>query len=241
MAETPNSLLPEITWDLAKIGVVLYVIGLTVNFLYLIQWHVLSVDLVKPAAILVGLYVWLLAAGIPRAILHLIYWLNPTAKSKKKSNYFLFGGILLVLYSSLLWWINAQWMAIPCALLITVAVFTCCLPAIRSIEALRALKQFRWGISMGVMAILFPYLIYPNLPQYLGGGHPLEVKVCPSEKSVMNSQFSKASYDDDGCIAAALLYESEKDYYFIEEVPLGEKGLIVEYRVHKVKKSLYEK
>ena len=38
------------TWDFAKIGVVLYALGLFVNFLHLVQWHVLSVDLVKPAA-----------------------------------------------------------------------------------------------------------------------------------------------------------------------------------------------
>jgi uncharacterized membrane protein (GlpM family) len=60
------------TLDFIKYGSGLYLLGLLVMFLYLVQLHVLSEDLIRPQAVIIGVYVWLLADTIPKCLLLLL-------------------------------------------------------------------------------------------------------------------------------------------------------------------------
>jgi hypothetical protein len=219
------------TWDFAKIGVVLYGLGLFVNFLHLVQWHVPSGDLVKPAAILIGIYVWLLADTIPRALRYLL--------SGKTSilSYILFVILLLIVYGL------CQIFTAPDAFVggIFAVLMTGCACISFWKEPGRAAAGSTSGLGRSILFIPVSLSLYPNIPQYLGGGHPLEVKVCPADMKVMLSQFSSKTYDRDSCIAANLLFEGDKDYYFIDLITTSHVEQVVEYRVHKVRKDLIKK
>lgn len=230
------------TWDFAKIGVVLYALGLFVNFLHLVQWHVLSVDLVKPAAILIGIYVWLLADTIPRALRYLLSGKETRPGKTSVVSYILFVILLLVVYGL------CQFFTAPDGFL--GILFAVLMAGCAAISFWREPSRPAEGSTNGlgrsilfipVFAVLFSFSMYPNIPQYLGGAHPMEVKVCPADMKVMLSQFSSKTYDKDSCIAANLLFEGDKDYYFVDLITTPHVEQVVEYRVHEVRKDLIKK
>jgi hypothetical protein len=200
-------LLPRDNSELPKTGIILYLTGLAVTFLYYVQFNILSVDLIKPQSIIVGIYVWICAILVPRLTLLCI---NEFAINKKWANHLLFVVSIAVIYAVLLVMIGSMFLP---AVLIAAAI---------------SLVQYvfhldRWGGNLKpafsrvktychfiLLACLFGLMIYPNIPQYAAGGKPLKVEevVTKTAHLPVKSKFSKSIY---------LLYESDKDYYFFEE------------------------
>jgi len=233
----------EAAFDLAKIGINLYVVGLFVTFIYYTQLQILSVDLLKPSAIIIGIYVWMLAELLPKLIIWAI--LRPNLSDKKERVVdLIFIALLLTTHVWMQVFFNG-WSGVAVFFaLITVA--GCYIFFSRSVELCENHVSFKPSLQkragfIAVYAVIFSLSIYPKLPQYLGGGQPTEVKVYPKDRQVMLSQFSSQEYDADSCITATLLYEGVEDYYFMDRISEQNTGVIVQYRIHKVKKDEIKK
>lgn len=243
MADTGTKIVPNTSglWDLAKIGVAFYIIGLLVTFIYYTQLQILSVDLVKPAAIILGIYVWALVVLLPRIVLCAMDLL----KIKRSTVYNLFFALLLLAWYG---WLEIafngwSWISLLYTVLAAGAVFIFYLNGsrVRHDKVVADQSLNRQAIFIVLFSILFSVSVYPLLPQYAGGGKPIVVKVYPKDRQLMLSQFSPEDYDADSCITANLLYEGNGDYYFIDVVNEQLSGALVEYRVHKVRKEEIKK
>ena len=238
-SDTNSSTLKNQVWDFAKSGIAFYLLGLFVVFMYFTQLQILSVDLIKPAAIIIGIYVMVLLVIIPWLLL---FFLN-LLPSKAWLHNIAFAIMLFFVFLFLQWYFNGWSMF---SFIFAILFSGCIYSYFHSGNFVSTKLSFytsynRMGIFAVIIGLLFSISLYPQLPQYLGGGKPIPVKVYPEDRQLMLSQFSMEDYDSDGCISASLLYEGNDDYYFIDEIKEMTTNVLVEFRIHKVQKKLIKK
>jgi len=262
---TSADFLPDFkgVWDLAKIGGILYLSGIFVTFIYFTQFHILSVDLLKTNAIVLGVYVWIYADILPRILLLLV--------NQFKTPRRLYFALLVIVAYSLLQWAAFETFDLRTVLfaLLASGIVICYFfgpgganepdavahaegttpsggkpKSVLSKNLLAGPQAItRIGFFVFFLASVFAVGIYPNIPQYAGGGQPMlvRVQIKPEDTLVLKSRFIPDSLDKENCFYRDLLYESDKDYYFIENVRDKHTHLLFEIRIHKIEKELIRK
>lgn len=224
--------------DFVKIGAGLYLIGLVVMFVYLVQLNVLSIDLIKPQAIVIGLYVWLLADTLPKMVSLMLSKFRLSAMS----DHLLFITLLFLVYNLIVWLISGfSIKGVVFAFLMVLAVLVFGGFNSKTTADTPAAPASSSYLLVVVFCVLFSISLFPNIPQYFAGGKPVLVKIFPADKAVFLSQFSRREPDADGMIEADLLYEGGDSYYFIQNVTLDSSDIIFNYRIKKIKKDQVKK
>lgn len=238
--------LSDLGFDAAKLGLLLYVLGLLASSLYYSRFSILTLDLAKAQCILVGIYIVILYAAIPATTLF-------TMKNVARS-----GVIVLVFFGVLgIFDSIAAWaMGYRDAILVRVALLTAILQFLLFCDFagfLRALVKRRMQVVFllpppRTRALLFAMLFcvhfslswFPQIPTYLGGGRPLSVQVftktadLPANRFVDSKNHPKINKSLDS-FTLRLLYETDKDVYFVSDLEAG--GSFAGYSVMRLAKS----
>jgi hypothetical protein len=227
MAEGTSKLLllPREAADLPKTGIMLYVMGLVVTFLYFIQFNILSIDLIKPQSIIIGIYIWMYAILVPRSILLLLS--NARVRSRLV-NHALFLLILLLLYGGIFLSLETGFVTGLVVTLLVTTVQYFFHADLRHRNLVVEFSRMKTYLYLVVSVVMFAYLLFPEIPQYAAGGQPLKLDSVATKNNIpIKSRFSKQ---------ILLLYESDKDYYFFERRRINQ-GPVSGYSILKVSKS----
>ncbi len=222
-------LIPSNESELTRAGVILYLLGLFCTFIFFSQLNILSIDMLKPQCIVIGIYVWIWAVLLPRVWIQLVSlfkfqkkWLNITmlALILGASNAIIFYGlssvqnmlypILINLLAQLLFYFNFKKRA-----------FELFPPLVKNY------------LFIPVLAVLFAWMILPLIPQHFGGTKTELVRVVFKDKEpdLLASRFIK------GTGFYRFLYETDKDYYFLEKASDEKSGIVMDYVVKRVEKT----
>ena len=224
-----KDLLARLPIDLAKFGVILYLLGLFTSAFYFSRYSVLALDFTRPQAIVIGAYILLFYGVLPALSLFLLknvtsaflqmiaFWLALCAKNTVlmySLDYPLLQVCVLALLTSL---IEFLFFAHMSSLLRSVGKkrFALTLSAIPS--------QFKALVFAIIFSVHFAIFIFPLIPFYLGGAKPFKVQVFCKTPDLAANDFvtSKNQPKVNPSIDSFklfLFYESDKDYYFVEEL-----------------------
>jgi hypothetical protein len=212
--------------DPIKAGAIIYILGLVCSIFYFSQFNILSIDFLKPNAIIIGIYIWVYFVWVPRASLLGIRGMKRPKIYIEWALLFFFLmaifniGILLLLG-------NGIWNVIVegCIISIVVLMYHTDFWKGRLTVTPSLLKSCSFGF---IFCLLFAYFIFPKIPHQFAGGEPMEVKVFLKDSSLLYSRFTNR---------VRLLYESDKEYYFIEKIVDANTGILFQYTVKKINKS----
>jgi hypothetical protein len=223
-----NAPKPSLALDTAKLGIGLYILGLICSVAYFSRYRILSLELTRPAGILVGAEIVLLYGVLSIGAMHVLARVAPQQAAVPGFVAFLFLKDL-VIYIVL-------GLAPPpsVGLAFTSSAIEACLflsgASIASAVAQRRLGALivrapasGWKLAtVGfALTLLFAYTVYPRVPAQIGGARPSKVFVFPKDCDLLDSRFNLArnnpriNYFKDS-YSLFLLLESGSDYYFTQ-------------------------
>lgn len=232
--------------DLAKFGVALYLLGLFTSAFYFSQYGILALDLARPQAVLIGVYIFLFYGALPASILLLL-------KDRRSPllQIIVFCLMLCIKNAVLMYALDYRLPSL-CILAFVTSFFEFLFFAQQS-SLLRSIGKKGLVLRLSavpslpkavvftiIFSVHFALFIFPFIPSYLGGARPLRVHIYPKTTDLPLSRFADSknnpqinpSFDS---FEVFLIYESDKDLYFVEELP-SEWGL-EGYSVMRLKKD----
>jgi hypothetical protein len=217
-------LLPRNEQELTRAGIVLYLTGLFCTFVFFSQFNILSIDMLKPQCIVIGLYVWLLSVVLPRGLLLACSWI-------KRSWVSLVTVLILNVgaCAALIGWLSPGYFfskLLFFSLVLLIYYFN--IPSFKWLLVPPAIRNY---LFIPMLALCFSLSLLGNIPFSLGGTKPAKVYVTWKKDDLLKSRFVK----NDGHYN--LLYETGSDYYFMEIRPDADTGDIFGYEVNRVAKS----
>jgi hypothetical protein len=217
--------------NLAKAGIILYLLGIACTFFYFNQFNILSVDYLKPNAIILGIYQWVYFIAMPRVALLFVNYM--VRNSRHALAGFVLFALLQIAANLMLFFMLGSFNTGSCLLVIFLTalliIFHTNFSAGRLTITPPVARTYLFGI---VFCFSFSYFIFPKIPYELGGAMPVKVNAVLSDSTLLQSRFSKSLY---------LLYATGDDYYFIEKKQDANTQLVFEYIIKKVSKSAIKK
>lgn len=238
--------LTDLGFDAAKLGLLLYVLGLVASSLYYSRFSIATLDLAKPQSILLGVYVVGLYAGLPAAALYSLRRIRRVGVIAA-----VFAAVLCGLDSVLAYAVSYRSLTLLSVVALTLVLqfffFADFLSLVHSMLASRLGMDFTLPPPRG-KALLFALLFcahfsrfwFPQIPAFLGGGKPLPVQVftktsdLPANRFVMSRNQPKINNAMDS-FSLRLLYETDRDVYFVSD--LNSDGNLVGYSVMRLKRD----
>lgn len=224
------------SWDWAKVGALLYGLGILITSIYFLRFSVLSLDLLRPHSVLVGSYFVALYLLLPAAFLVV---LKPL---KRNSAVLVAFSMLLMAKEVVLGWLIGG----PPATAVVLLVMAQLALFVRfSVEGKAAFLRFEVvpkdvlaGLAFAVLLFLFASTSYGCIPGYLGGGKPILVHVFTETADLPDSRFMQTKNMPQINMALTsfrlrLLYESEDYFYFVAE----SQGIMKGYSVMRLKRD----
>jgi hypothetical protein len=236
----------DLSLDAAKLGLLLYVLGLLASSFYYSRFSILSLDLAKPQCILLGIYVVGLYVGLPAATL---FSLRRTCRV---------GVISAVLVTVLCasdagLALAAHYRPLTLILLVLLTVTLQFFFFADFVSLWRSANNGRLQITFvlpppRVKALLFALLFcvhfsqfaFPQIPAFLGGAKPLSVQVftktanLPANRFFMSKNQPQINNSIDS-FSLRLLYETDKDVYFVNDLQSGDN--LIGYSIMRLKKD----
>jgi len=208
--------------DYAKIGATLYLIGIFVTVIRNVQFSILSIDLLRPQAIVTGLEFLILYVGLPMLLLA---FLRPVRSRRAAITIF---SLLITLKEYLIWHFLApgRLLFVAIAAVVNIAMFGT-YPILRRGTTLRRPLLLVVHPSGSQLAVCLPILLslfalfpFRAIPAYLAGGKPIAVDIFTKKEDLPLNRFmmtrnrppintSIPSYH------LNLLYESTDYLYFV--------------------------
>jgi hypothetical protein len=238
--------LASLALDAAKLGLVLYLLGLIVSSFYYSRFSILTLDFTKTQSILIGVYIVVLYAVLPAAILFAIKWMTSAR-------------MILLMFSSAIGLVDLEIglmlqyrkVGLLLAVVLTAilqfslfASFPSSWSLVRGGQAQMKFVLIPSRAKAGVFALLFclhfSMVWFPRIPAYFGGGTPLRVQVftriadLPANRFVMSKNYPQINKSLDS-YALLLLYETDKDVYFLYDLQTGD--TLIGYSVMRLKKD----
>lgn len=215
--------LREGVWDWAKIGAVFYVLGLLITSIYFLRFSILSLDLLRPQSIIVGLYFAALYFALP--ILFLVV-LRPVRSDVRVLTAFI---VLLVTKDlALCRLIEGSLGAATVLVILQICLFI-------GIDRDRTKRPYKWSLYFklfpvgrielavaSLLLVVFASTTFGDIPGYFGGGHPISVHVFTRTPELPANRFMQTRNRPQVNRAMTsfrlnLLYESEDYFYFVAE------------------------
>lgn len=221
-------LIPD-TSDLTRTGIILYLMGIFCTFLYFSQFNILSVDFLKPQAIILGVYVWFYGIAIPRTLLIIIYKFDLPISLLDKLLFPL--GLLLINYF-LLRVLSGFSLSLLLATAGTTIVAVLYHLQYRSFCFILQPSLYRSYIFIPLYCLICAYFFLPRIPNFIGGFKPVKVTVTTETPDLLKSRFSKSIY---------LLYESAGEFYFFEKRSDSATREVFNYVIKRVPRSEIKK
>ena len=215
----------ETSWgpafELAKVGAVLYAIGLTITALHNIKFSILAIDPVRPQAIVAGLLFVAWYFAVPILILFILQRTRPPMLAV-----YVFV-VIMVAKEVALWWAlnaNAKHVALATAALQVIMFATRPVREWRfnRITLSPVPSRSRLAVCAVTLLVLFALFLYGAIPGYVGGGGPLLVNVITDKAELPSNRFMQtrnapAVNKSMPSFKLNLLYESDSYLYFIAE------------------------
>lgn len=217
---------PKDEKELAWCGAVLYLLGLFCTFCFYSQFGILSIDVLKPQCILIGLYVWLFAIGLPRI---LIVGISLFKINHRAINVILVAAALAVTDYTIYAATTGQ-----ALLMAIIALFLQFLyySSYRPIYITAVPSRAKGYLFIIVLAYLFSTTLLPAIPQYFGGTKPAGVTLNFKGKDLLHNRFEPKADT-----VYNFLYETDHDYYFLEPISDANSGITFEYFVQRIPKD----
>lgn len=218
----------NISIDLAKVGIILYLLGLFTSAFYFSRYGILALDFAKPQSVVIGTYILLLFGALPASLLFLLKG-------------FRWHILQVATFCLSLFVINACLTRLLCYSLsktLLISLMTSILELMlfaRLSSVLESIRHKKFALTlqaipprpkiiafMVIFSIHFSFFFFPFIPSYLAGGEPFEVQVFPKTADLPASRFDdcknkpKINKSIDS-FKLRLIYESDKDLYFIRE------------------------
>jgi hypothetical protein len=237
--------LSDLGWDVAKIGLMLYVSGLIASSFYYSRFSILTLDFAKPQCILVGIYIVITYAVLPAIILFGSRNFSISAATATLV-------ITLCFADGVLGWIlNCRGSTLVQAIVITLVLQVFLFTNSASIwQTLRKrqlqiafflpppkLKTIVFGL---LFSLHFSLFWFPRIPAHFGGAKPFKVVVItktadlPANRFVISKNQPKINKSIDS-FSLTLLYETDKDFYFVDD--LQSETDLVGYYVMRIRKD----
>jgi hypothetical protein len=233
-------------FDAAKLGLLLYVLGMVTSSLYYSRFSIATLDLAKTQSILLGVYVVALYAVLPAGalfILRRIPWVGVIAAV------FVAGlcGLNTILAYALSYRSRTLLSVVALTLALQFFFFADFPSLVRSLLTARVRIDFVLPPPR-VKALLFALLFcahfsqfwFPQIPAFLGGGKPLPVQVftktadLPANRFVMSKNQPKVNSAMDS-YSLRLLYEADRDVYFVSDLKSDDN--LIGYSVMRIKRD----
>lgn len=223
--------LPSAREDFIRSGIYLYITGLIVTLFYYQGFDFLSIHFLKPQAIIIGLYVWVVFVLIPRLLLLLIHNVRLFRRSK------LISVLLFFIFQLFIY-------LIICRALIKIDFFLLllilCIVAmlmffhlnLQTGQLFLIPPLLRVLIFLPVFCFLFANTFFAIMPNHLCGAKPVKVEVIAKDSTLLQSRFTKSVY---------LLYETESEFIFLEKRSISGSDLTLNYVVKRVPKGEIKK
>jgi len=238
--------LADLGLDTAKLGLLLYVLGLLASNLYYSRFSILTLDLAKTQCILVGVYIVLLYAVAPAITL---FAAKGIRSATIVSVWFVIVLCLLDLILGLA--VGLRRFSLFGVAFLTAALQFFCFTDFTSLgRSLRARRQEmafmlpppRAKAMFFALAFCLHFSLswFPRIPGYLGGAKPLPVQVftktpdLPANRFVVSKNHPQINKSIDS-FALHLLYETDKDAYFVYDLQAEDN--LVGYSVMRLKKD----
>ena len=238
--------LGDLGLDTAKLGLLLYLLGLLASSLYYSRFSILTLDLAKTQCILVGVYIVVLYTAIP-----VIALFTTKDLSHARAVPLVLLGVLVL--SDL---VSALAVGYRHLSLVRVVSLTTLLQFLlfsdfgslwRSLVA-RSPQIVFLLLPPRAKALVFALLFcahfslswFPQIPAYYGGGKPLSVQVftktpeLPANRLVDSKNRPQINKSMDS-FSLRLLYETDKDAYFVADLEGGDS--LMGYSVMRLKKD----
>ena len=232
--------------DVSKATLGLYLLGTVVSLFYYSRFSILTLDLIRSQSILIGCYVISAYCVIPVTVL----WL-----CKKIANVWLAIAIIFVTTGVLdgailhLAEYRGFAMVLPSAVMfaLQLSFFISIESVVRTLRERDILVQFtlvppkaRSSILLIACLFHFSYVLFPRIPMYLGGARPMRVLVFTKTANLASVRMSglKPTRNFNGTMDAFpmdLLYESDKDAYFLTEIKAN--GAVLDHLVTRIHKD----
>lgn len=243
MTEAQGSQASESDWlssvakDTAKLALLLYLCGLLSFSFYYSRFRILSIDLARPEAVLIGLYIVLLFVLPP--------WIASRPGSSSGRLARLRIPALLIASTGLDLWILGR-IGYHLSAAITLAIVAGILQLGLTIlmqqqnESSSMLQRACLIGALIVCSINFSIYWLPRIPAYYGGGMPYDVQVFTKTPDLPANRFFKYKNQPQlnmsmDCFKLKLLYETDKDLYFVDE--LRESDNPIGYSVMRLKRD----
>jgi hypothetical protein len=238
--------LTDLGLDAAKLGLLLYVLGLVASSLYYSRFTIATLDLAKTQSILLGVYVVGLYAGLPAAALFSLRRVRQVGIIAA-----VFVAVLCGLDTLLALAVSYRSLALLPVVCLTLGLqfffFADFVSVVRSLVTARLRIAFVLPpprMKALVFALLFcmhfSQFWFPRIPAFLGGGKPLPVQVVtktadlPANRFVMSKNQPKINSAMDS-FSLRLLYETDRDVYFVSD--LKSEGNLIGYSVMRLKRD----
>jgi hypothetical protein len=242
----------SVTWlsdlgtDAAKLGIILYLLGLLSSSFYYSRFSILTLDFTKTQSILIGVYVVFLYAAVPAVAMFVLKGMGATKSILPVFCAWL--GLVNTVFALIL---KFSWANLVLAVIVTAVLqfslycyFTAVWNSVKSrkLNITFVLRPPR--AKAGVLALLccahFAMVWFPRIPAYFGGGQPLRVQIfaktpeLPANRFVDSKNRPQINKSLDS-YSLQLLYETDKDIYFLYDLQTGD--TLIGYSVMRLKKD----
>jgi hypothetical protein len=238
--------LTDLSLDVAKVGLLLYVLGLLTSSMYYSRFSILSLNLAKPQCILLGIYVIGFYVGFP---LGTLWCMRRVARVG-----LILAGLLCVLCISdaaLAFAAHYRGATLTLVVFLSLILQFFCFLDLTSLWQSIGKRQLQIVFVLPpprakVFAFCFLFCIhfsqfwFPRIPAFLGGGRPLLVQVftktpdLPANRFIANKNQPKMNNSIDS-FSLRLLYETDNDVYFVND--LKSEDSLIGYSVMRLKKD----
>lgn len=226
-----RSWLGDLGLDTAKLGLLLYLLGLITSSLYYSRFSILTLDIAKSQCILVGVYVVILYGAVPGVLLFALKGIKKVGVAGA-----VFGVVLVV--CDLCFGLAVGFRGFPVVWIVLATsvlqfVFFLDLGGLWSrLRSTDSKSPFAFVLSpLKAKALLlallfclhFAWFWFPHIPAYFGGGKPISVQVFTKTADLAANRFVQSKNRPQlnqaiDSYSLHLLYETDKDAYFVYEL-----------------------
>jgi hypothetical protein len=222
-----KSFIDDLT-DMAKVGAILYVLGLVSCAIHFSRYSILALDLTRPQLIVIGIYIAFLYGILPAGILFALSIVRSRTWGSISFCLALFIkniGLAYFLGYAALWsfGVGVLTTILELALFGDVHRGEVSCSSRRLVIALTpSFTRTKLVAFAIVFSIHFAVVFLPLIPSYLAGAKPLRVHIfpktadLPANRFILSKNMPKVNPSMDS-FAVKLIYESDKDLYFLEE------------------------
>lgn len=244
--DLPTQWLVNLGLDVSKLTLGVYLLGTIASLIYYSRFSILTLDLIRTQSILVGCYVVTAYCILPAATLRACKEVPNASRAIITVLVVIYAAdFVIIRFAGYRGWTLSALSSVMVALQLS---FFIVLDSVKQSKRERRMlvrftvipKKARSAVLLVPCLFHFSNVLLPHIPMYLGGAQPMNVEVFTEKANLASVRMSgvKPSRNFNGTLDSFqmnLLYESDKDAYFLTE--LTSNGAIFAHLVTRIHKD----